>query len=68
MREHTDKRQSRSGTLRSPGPDRREIDQKWELWNLQTLMPDADEAALVAMKQRRSKILAREREALARDS
>lgn len=58
-------RPSRSGPPRRPGPDRRDAEKIWELWNLQALWPAADDATLAQLKERRAPILAREREALA---
>ncbi len=51
--------------MRSCEPGRQENSYSWELWNLQALWPDAGPDDLDKMKERRNRILAREREALA---
>lgn len=57
-------RPSRSGTLRSSGPDRRPRD-VWDLWTLRALWPDATYDELDELRDKKVAMLAREREALA---
>jgi len=60
-------RRPRPEAPRGPAPGRREPtpDEVWELWNLRALRPGATADDLVAWKERRRRVLAREREALA---
>ncbi len=64
-------RLSRSGTLRSSGPDRRaEASSQypkaaWDLWTLRALWPEAEWDDFLQLREDHQKALAREREALA---